>query len=132
MRAILRLVSTAALSVTLLPGIAGGQVATTETVLRRVDSLQARIAELDRRVGELENRLKAAPPRTAVAPSTPDPRDIANWRRLRVRMSMDEVRAVLGEPEKVDGGSVAFWYYPALGSVTFISGRVTSWSEPSR
>jgi hypothetical protein len=47
-------------------------------------------------------------------------------------MSMEDVRSLLGEPEKIDGGSVAFWYYPRSGEVMFVSGKLTSWKEPAR
>ncbi len=55
---------------------------------------------------------------------------LTNWRSLKSGMSPSDVRAVLGEPDRVKGGDVAFWYYTNGGNVTFISDKVTSWTEP--
>jgi hypothetical protein len=45
-------------------------------------------------------------------------------------MSYDEVRAILGEPFRIKGGNIAFWYYENRGDVTFYEHKVKSWSEP--
>jgi hypothetical protein len=51
-------------------------------------------------------------------------------------MKPDEVRALLGEPEHVEGGRIARWFWgnfaPAGAgpNVTFQDGKVYSWSEP--
>lgn len=55
---------------------------------------------------------------------------VANWRALKSGMSPSDVRGLLGEPARLDGGYVARWYYPSGGQVIFISDRVTSWTEP--
>ena len=56
------------------------------------------------------------------------------WRRLRKGMTQAEVKSILGEPGKIDAGSViSFWYYPDIlgGNVTFDgSERVEGWREP--
>ena len=132
MRALFRIAVAAAVAAALLPAAAYGQNATSEALIRKVDSLQTRTDELESRVAALESLLKAAPARRPAADAAPNPRDIANWRRLREDMSMEEVRSLLGEPEKIDGGTVAYWYYPRSGQVTFVSGRLTQWKEPSR
>lgn len=116
--------------VTTTPLLAMAQSSGDERLPQRLDSLEARLLELERRVTRLEAAPGSAPARsTAVAGNAGD---LANWRRLRERMSYEDVRSLLGEPEKVDGGSVAFWRYPNRGTVTFVSGELTSWSEPSR
>jgi hypothetical protein len=120
----------ATLFVCATPLFAHAQGAAVERLQARVDSLELRIIELERRVSQLENAATSEPDRRR--PVAGNARDIANWRRLRERMTYDQVRTLLGEPEKIDGGTVAFWSYPDAGQVTFISGRVTSWSEPSR
>ena len=57
--------------------------------------------------------------------------DFANWRRLRRGMSMKEVRALLGVPERVAGGTLTTWSW--LGAyVTFSSEKRFSWNEPWR
>jgi hypothetical protein len=45
---------------------------------------------------------------------------------------MDEVRALLGEPERVNAGYVTTWHYPHLSQVTFIADKADGWSEPRR
>ena len=57
------------------------------------------------------------------------------WRELQVGMSMASVRSLLGEPVSISGGYFTSWYYSASsigGSVRFMDGKVSSWSEPSR
>lgn len=132
MRALFRLALAVAVTAVLLPSTSNGQGAPSEALVRRVDSLQSRVNELESRVAELENLLNATPTGTPASPAAADSRDIANWRRLRENMSMDDVRSLLGEPERIEGGSVAFWYYPRNGEVAFVSGRLTRWSEPAR
>lgn len=96
----------------------------------RVDSLERRVNELERRLAALESPTRTDTGRNQ--PSTGNPRDIANWRRLRAGMSYDDVREILGEPTRINGGGVAFWSYPRGGQVSFVSGRVSSWQEPER
>ena len=60
-------------------------------------------------------------------------RDVQNWRRLRRGMTMDEVRALLGEPERVQalGGVITHWYWDSGADVSFdASDKLESWSEP--
>jgi hypothetical protein len=86
--------------------------------------LRAVPADLERRVRELEALVTVAAPRT---------QDMQNWRGLRFGMTMDQVRTLLGEPERVDAGSrFTFWHWGDLAYVQFESrsGRLESWSEP--
>jgi hypothetical protein len=46
-------------------------------------------------------------------------------------MTMDEVRALLGEPERVDAGLVTYWRW-ADANVYFMRGKLEGWSEPER
>ena len=46
-------------------------------------------------------------------------------------MTTAEVRALLGEPERVDGGYVTNWHWTDA-NVVFIDGEPKSWSEPRR
>ena len=63
--------------------------------------------------------------------STPAGKDKSQWRMLQRRMSKDEVRKLLGEPDRVSVSRFfESWDYSG-GSVTFDGkGRVDSWSEP--
>jgi hypothetical protein len=65
--------------------------------------------------------------------STPAPagKDRSQWRMLHRRMSKDEVRKLLGEPDRISVSRFyESWDYLG-GSVTFDGkGRVDFWSEP--
>jgi outer membrane protein assembly factor BamE (lipoprotein component of BamABCDE complex) len=56
--------------------------------------------------------------------------DISSWRQLKKGMSEEQVRVLLGEPSKIDGGTVSQWHYKSNGSVTFLDDKLFSWSEP--
>jgi hypothetical protein len=62
---------------------------------------------------------------------TPPVKDRSQWRQLRRRMSQDDVKKLLGEPDRVSVSRFYdSWYYGG-GSVTFDSkGHVDFWSEP--
>jgi hypothetical protein len=115
------------------PKAAAGQNASADHVLRRVDSLQRRTNDLERRVGELEAVLRAQASRSQVAPASANSRDVASWRQLRRGMTMDEVRALLGEPESLNAGLyTTVWNYPNFANVMFDPEKVRGWSEPGR
>jgi len=96
----------------------------------RTEQLEKEIQEIKLRLSNLE----AAQGKSSANPKPVQTSDgwkaLTNWRSLKSGMSPSDVRAVLGEPARVKGGDVAFWYYTNDGSVTFISDRVTSWTEP--
>jgi hypothetical protein len=130
---ILRAALVAALSVGLLPSASHGQRRTIESLQRQVDSLERRAAGLERRIDVLEALVKAGPLRTQANAGAPNARDLANWRRFRHGMTMDDVRALLGEPDNVNAGArLTLWSYPDYGSVTFVDGRVSGWVEPRK
>jgi hypothetical protein len=62
---------------------------------------------------------------------TPPVKDKSQWRQLHRRMSQDEVKKLLGEPDRVSVSRFYdSWYYGG-GSVTFDSkGHIDFWSEP--
>ncbi len=111
-----------------VPGLAGAQARSVEALTRRVDSLEQRIAELERLIAPSQSA--ASGKGSTQVPVAAPWREIANWRRLRENMNYDAVRRILGEPDRVSGGNIAFWRYPNGGQVTFHSGRVSSWTEP--
>lgn len=55
---------------------------------------------------------------------------ISSWRQLKRGMPESQVRSILGEPGKIDGGTFAFWRYKNGGTVTFYQDKLDSWSEP--
>lgn len=65
------------------------------------------------------------------------PAGLSAWRRIYKGLSRDQVRAILGEPRKIEGGPIEVWYYGlsalygAPSSVKFgFDGTVMGWSEP--
>lgn len=77
---------------------------------------------------------KAPPAKTSQSKPTANQQkqssDLSSWRQLKKNMSEEQVRALLGEPAKVDGGTFAFWHYRSGGTVTFYNDRLDSWTEP--
>jgi hypothetical protein len=64
-------------------------------------------------------------------PSVPPER--SSWRQLSKGLSCEQVRSLLGEPSRISGGDVEFWYYNqnfSSGSLMFIRSRLDSWREP--
>ncbi|MCK4340476.1 MAG: outer membrane protein assembly factor BamE [Phycisphaerae bacterium] len=62
-----------------------------------------------------------------------DWRDKENWRKLKRGMSKDDVRRLLGEPQKItEVTDQSWWYYgwPGGGRVEFAPSGVIGWSEP--
>src|SRR6478609_4356543 len=97
-----------------MPAAAAAQNRSVDSLLRRIDSLEQKVSDLELRLRALETRVGAGQvqyPPIPSASSQPRPvpnaskwRDLANWRQLRLGMKADEVRSLLGEPERVDAG----------------------------
>ena len=129
MTAILRTALLAALAVASIPAVAAGQDTSTASLLRRIELLERANADLEQRVRDLEAVIKSALSQGQPLPASTRWQDLANWRRLRKGMKPDQVRALLGEPERVEGGDFTYWYW-ADAQVVFYSGKVDRWSEP--
>ena len=136
MTAILRATLLAALAASSIPAAATAQGTSTDSLLRRIELVERRTADLEQRVRDLEALIKTEPSRAQSVPASDKWQDLGNWRRLRTGMKPDEVRALLGEPAHVEGGQMAIWFWgnfvPAGAGphVTFMGGKVYSWSEP--
>jgi hypothetical protein len=58
------------------------------------------------------------------------------WRQISMGMTREQVRALLGEPRKIDTTIYEVWaygtdaYFGAAGTVSFSYNKVTGWSEP--
>lgn len=98
----------------------------------RVAKLEETVRLLERRIDEMEAALlKVESSRSRAVPASANSRDVANWRRLSREMTMDDVRALLGEPKNVEASSsFTIWQYPNGADVTFFSDKVYGWSEP--
>jgi outer membrane protein assembly factor BamE (lipoprotein component of BamABCDE complex) len=114
-----------------VPAFAAAQEATTDSLIRRIDLLERRALDLEQRVQDLEALITRAPSLDRQVPASPNWRDISNWRRLLQGMTPDQVRALLGEPERVDAGGLTFWHWNEA-HVYFVRGKLEGWSEPRR
>jgi len=95
------------------------------------NSLERRIVDLEKRVSELEAISNGTPSKASRIPTSGNWKVLQNWRQLRTGMSYDEVRTLLGEPENIDGGKIAHWYWGSKKAhVVFMSDKLYSWSEP--
>lgn len=96
----------------------------------RIDQLEKDVQELKLRISKLESLLS----NPAVVQDVVTPSDgwksILNWRKLTTGMNPSDVRKILGEPQRVDGGNIAFWHYQNGGVVNFYNGKVDRWREP--
>ena len=96
-----------------------------------------RTEQLEKEIQEIKLRLSNLEAAQGKSSANPKPmqlgngwKALSNWRALKSGMSPNDVRGLLGEPARVRGGDLAFWYYTNGGEVTFISDKVTSWTEP--
>lgn len=97
----------------------------------RIRLLEAQIVQLKERVSALEGILNQAKANQQPIVTGEGWRSKANWRKLKRGMTEAAVRALLGEPERIDGGSFTYWRYPRRGEVTFWRGAgVDNWTEP--
>ena len=96
----------------------------------RIDQLEREVQELKQRISKLETLLSNTNEEQVLINSGDGWKSVSNWRKLATGMSYDEVRNILGEPHRIDGGGVAYWYYQNGSSATFISNRLQSWQEP--
>lgn len=102
----------------------------------RIDLLEERVTELEEGLAKIQILLLAIAGGIENNTEVSEEETILNeelkkkWRSLATDMSPKQVRSILGEPEKLDGGNVAMWYYSQNGRVTFIDDKVRSWNEP--
>ena len=96
----------------------------------RLDLLENEIKDLKARISSLE---KDGQNKSATAKHTASGdgwKNLANWRTLKRGLSYQEIRSLLGEPIRVDGGSFTRWLYQNRGYVEFYEDKVYSWQEP--
>jgi hypothetical protein len=96
----------------------------------RITQLEKEVQELKLRLSKLEGPQTTTNQQQRTIVSGEGWKSLANWRSLKNGMSYDEVRSILGEPSRIDGGSIAYWYYSNRGRVMFISDKVIQWEEP--
>ncbi|MEJ2406342.1 MAG: hypothetical protein P8171_19000 [Candidatus Thiodiazotropha sp.] len=96
----------------------------------RINQLEKEVQELKLRISKLESLLNKPNAAQEVVNSSEGYKSIVNWRKLTTDMGYSEVREILGEPQRVDGGSIAEWYYPNGGKVIFQMNKAWQWREP--
>lgn len=96
----------------------------------RIDQLEKETQELKLRISKIESLLSGSGESEELTLSHKGWRSVSNWRELTTDMSASDVRKILGEPQRVDGGSLATWYYENGGTVKFFNGKVHRWMEP--
>ena len=120
----------------LVPAVAKGQAASSDSLAHRIVVLESKTADLEQRLLTLEALIKTQPSRAVPAPGSGNWHDLANWRRLRRGMTEEEVRAILGEPEKVEVLSIqTTWTWgkiPKGASLNFVNDELAGWSEPGQ
>ena len=96
--------------------------ATAQAPDARLQAIEAELEALKQRVDVLEGRSPAGTAKPAAPPAAAAAADCPGSERLKVSMTQAEVRAVLGEPAKIDSTPLQFvWRYPC-GSAYFDAG----------
>jgi hypothetical protein len=96
----------------------------------RIDQVEKEIQELKLRISKIESLLSNPSSAQEIVPSGEGWKYVVNWRKLSKDMDTNDVKKILGEPYRVDGGNFAHWYYKNDGRVIFYEGKVYSWTEP--
>jgi len=96
----------------------------------RIDQMEKDIQELKLQVSRLESLLSHPSLAQEILPSGEGWKSIVNWRKLSPGMNTSDVKKILGEPYRVDGGDIAAWYYKNHGRVYFYEQKVDRWMEP--
>jgi hypothetical protein len=96
----------------------------------RITQLEKEVQELKLRLSRLESPQSNSNQQQRTIVAGEGWKSLANWRSLKNDMSYDEVRSILGEPSRIEGGTLAFWYYSNRGSVRFFNDKVNKWQEP--
>ena len=118
------------------PTPATAQQADVTALLARIEQLEQTVRVLERRIAVLEAAATAPPVgQPQPATGTGSWRERASWRQVERGMTMDQVRVLLGEPDRVESGVFTYWYWGDIfegGNVQFDadSRRVEGWSEP--
>jgi hypothetical protein len=98
----------------------------------RIVRLEKEIQELKLRISILESILGNPSSDQEIVLLREGWKSVANWRKLSTDMVPSDVEKILGEPHRVDGGTLATWYYQNNGKVIFYEGKVDHWTEPQK
>ena len=97
----------------------------------RIDQLESEIQAIKLRLLKIESAQGSANADQKPAIQAEGWKSLSTWRQLKSGMSPNEVRAILGEPGRVNGGEIANWYYANGGMSTFMQDKLYRWTEPN-
>ena len=98
----------------------------------RLDVLEKEMVEVKARLSKLEAVLNKPSDTTKTTLSGDGWKHLANWRKLSTDMTPSDVRRILGEPHRLNGGTIARWHYKNGGEVMFYRDKIERWREPLR
>ena len=110
--------------------VSGMQSNATGIQPERVEQLERDMQEVEIRISALETKLSGISKAEEAVMAGEGWKSLANWRKLKTGMSYESVTEILGSALRVDGGTMATWHYENYADVTFIDGKVRSWTEP--
>jgi len=96
----------------------------------RINQLEEEIQSIKLRLTKIESAQGIQSDSQKPVASSDGWRSLANWRQLNIGMTPTDARKLLGEPQRVDGGTLAYWYYPNRGYIIFYEGKLDRWQEP--
>jgi len=96
----------------------------------RINQLEKELQEIKLRLTKLESLLSNPSKAQELVTSGDGWKSVVNWRKLSRGMDPSDVRKILGEPHRVEGGPFTRWYYQNDGTVTFHDEKVYRWEEP--
>ena len=96
----------------------------------RINQLEKELQDIKQRLSLLESPSASSNPRQIQSPPGEGWKLLSNWRKLNTGMSHEEVRSLLGEPQRINGGELAIWQYSNRGEVIFMRTKVYEWREP--
>lgn len=99
-------------------------------MLNGAKQIDESFAKINTRLDKLEGK-----PKSELGSPEGDWTSLENWRKLKIGMSERTVRTLLGEPDRISGGTFTKWIYisdtPRLfAEVEFYEGKVRSYEEP--
>lgn len=96
----------------------------------RIGQLEKEIEEIKERLSRLEGSPGSPSNIQRPANAAEGWKVLSNWRQLKTGMSREDVRGLLGEPRRIEGGELESWYYANSASLMFFNGRLNRWMEP--
>lgn len=106
---------------------ANAQEATIEQLNQKIEQLENRVSILESIIANSNKKKSKQANVTAVAPK------LQSWRKLKKNMTFDDVIDILGEPLRINSGSITYWYYSkdiSHSYVSFVRDLVYGWKEP--